>query len=552
MNTHHLKKLLIVLLTFTLIGEPILLLAQSSRSRSRQQRSDQRQDKGAEGREDQLGLGIEVRWIGKIAYDAVIASGKYIVGPGDTFVILVDNGEEPQAAEALIGAEGKLVIPYVGAVQLAGLSLTQARESIQDAVKGRFRHLDITVSLARLRSFPVNIIGQVKYPGAYMIEGAEQVSELINKAGGLLEKPAGRASKRNIQVQRLSNTGVPETTERQADLAMWQVLGDVSLNPFLLDGDQVFVPTIEDSVGISGAVHRPGIHEYMPGDRVADLITMAGGFLGDAETATAELLRISREKGTEQRIRIDLTTDAEDGSSDAFRLKANDKLHVEVQEKWVTIVGEVYFPGSYLLGNGLKLDELIRKAGGFTADASLDQSTVIRKVEFAGAVKGPAQLQSVSRGNLTPAQRTYLAMKTQQTPGRLPVDFVALFDRGDVSQNIPLKDGDVVRIPRDIPSVLVNGFVITPGAIPLNTGYSIKNYIERAGGFNEQAKKDGIYVIQASTGNWIKAAKVQKIFPGDTIFVDGKKPVHRWRLFRETLVVLTQVATLVIAIRSIR
>ena len=227
-------------------------------------------------------------------------------------------------------------------------------------------------------------------------------------------------------------------------------------------------------------------------------------------------------------------------------------MHVEVQEKWVTIVGEVYFPGSYLLGNGLLLEELIRKSGGFTADASLDQSTVIRKVEFAGSVKGPTQLQSVSRGSLTPAQRTYLAMKTQQAPGRLPVDFIALFDHGDASQNIPLKDGDVVRIPRNIPSVLVSGFVITPGAIPFNTGYSIKNYIDRAGGFNEQAKKDGIYVIQAGTGNWIKAAKVQTIYPGDTIFIDGKKPVHRWRLFRETLVVLTQVATLVIAIRSIR
>jgi len=552
MTGDKLKKILIVFLTFVLVGEPVVLLAQSSRQRSRQQRSDNRQEKSQEGQENQLGLGIEVNWIGKIAYDAVIASGKYIVGPGDTFVILVNNGEEPQAAESLIGAEGKLVIPYVGAVQLAGLSLAQARLSIQNAVKDRFRHLDISVSLARLRSFPVNVIGQVKYPGAYMIEGAEQVSELINKAGGLLEKPEGRATARNIQVQRISSSGIPEPTERRADLAMWQVTGDVSLNPFLLDGDQVFVPIIEDSIGISGSVHNPGVHEFMPGDRVNDLVSMVGGFLGDPETATAELLRFSRKNGEEERIRIDLTGQSTEAPDATLMLQANDKIHVEVQEKWVTIVGEVYFPGSYLLGKGLSLEALVQKAGGFTSEASLDQSTVIRKVEFAGAAKGPTQLQSISRGSLTRAQRTYLAMKNQQAPGRLPVDFVALFDSGDKSQNIPLKDGDIVRIPRNVPSVLVNGFVILPGAIPFDNGYQINNYIEMAGGFNDQARKDGIYVIQASTGNWVKSAKVQRIYPGDTIFIDGKTPTNRWRLFRETLVVLTQVATLVIAIRSIR
>ena len=78
------------------------------------------------------------------------------------------------------------------------------------------------------------------------------------------------------------------------------------------------------------------------------------------------------------------------------------------------------------------------------------------------------------------------------------------------------------------------------------------DYIERAGGFNEQAKKNEIYVIEASTGNWVKASKIQRIHPGDTIFVEGKKPVYGWRIFRETLVVLTQIATLVIAVRSIR
>lgn len=548
-------KCLALLLAFSLAVEPALLLAQSGRSARRgdRQRPDRRPSARPEDlQEEGLATPLDIRWIGKIAYDAVIASGRYIVGPGDTFVILVNSGEAPEAFETLIGAEGKLIIPHVGAVQLAGLSLAEARGRIQSAVQERFRLLDIQVSLVRLRSFPVNVIGEVRYPGAYMVEGAEQVSELISKAGGLLEPPEGRSSFRNIQIQKLLENGAPEPTGRSADLALWQASGDLAYNPFLLDGDQVYVPAMVDSVHISGDVRKPGNHEFIPGDRVAGLVTLAGGLAGDIETASAELLRISRDGQREERISIDLARALAGDPEADIELRADDKLHIEVREQRVTIEGEVYFPGSYIIGDGLTLKALIRKAGGFTSKASLAQSSVIRRVEFADGVAGPRQLQGVAQANLTDAQRTYLAMKTQQLPGRLPVDFVSLFRRGDESQNIRLKDGDVVRIPRTVPAVLINGFVIAPGAVPYDSTYTVQNYIARAGGFNDQAARDEIYIVEASTGNWIKASKIERIHPGDTIFVQGKKPVHAWRLFRETLIVLTQVATLVIAVRSIR
>lgn len=545
-----LLRLIAIVLSFGLVCEPVMLFAQSGPGRELGRRRSDRKSIGATLQPDEM-QGLDVKWIGKIAYDAIIRSERYIVGPGDTFSIHIEAGEEPVTHPVLVNAEGKLVIPYVGAIQLAGLNLGESRKKIQEAVSESLNRLDIQISLTRLRSFPVNVVGQVTHPGTYMVEGTEQVSELISQAGGLLKPPDGRASHRNIQIQRLSETGRPMDTERSADLALWRLSGDISHNPFLLDGDQIFVPALTDSVRISGAVYKPGSYEFVSGDRVSNLIALAGGLHGDAATASAGLLRSLFAEGSEERHAIRITQ-ALAGDPDAdLPLRAGDKLHVAVKERRVNVEGEVYFPGTYFIGAGMTLKDLIGKAGGFTSRASLAQSIVVRRVEFPKGVAGPRQLQSVGPISLTDAQRTYMAMQKQQMSGRLPVDFVALFEKEDDTQNILLGDGDIVRIPRLVPSVAVNGYVITPGAIPYEPDLGVQDYISRAGGLNEQAERGEIYVIQGSTGNWTRASRVQQVNPGDTIFVMGRKPVHGWRLFRETLVVLSQVAALVIAVRSI-
>jgi protein involved in polysaccharide export with SLBB domain len=499
---------------------------------------------------------VDVITLGKAAYDAVIRSGLYVVGPGDMFNVVVNTEDGPEAEDVMVGAEGVLVIPYVGAVPVAGLNLSRAQQAIQDSIQRRFRYLEISVTLSRLRSFPVSVLGEVRWPGTYTVGGAQQVSELILEAGGLLREPEGSASLRNIQIQRLSESGVPEQTGQRADLALWGLTGKVADNPFLLDGDQVFVPAVGDSINISGAVRWPGNYEYARGDRVADLVTLGGGISVDTEAARAELLRLPRDGRERQRIRVDLARALAGDPANNIAIEAGDKLHVDGEDRWVSVEGEVRWPGAYPLEEGLTLRELIDQAGGFTSRASLGQASVIRPILAEGGVEDEEdreleRLLRLAQAQLTAEERAFLSMRTQQVQWRLPVDFRALFEGGEEVHNIVLKGGDIVKVPRLRPTILVSGYVITPGSIPYDSTYTVGDYVAQAGGFGARAQKGDVVVIKASTGNWVKASRVKRIDPGDTILVPGKIPGERWRIFRETLIVLTQVATLIIMIRSL-
>lgn len=543
-----------LLLILCLVLQPAVLCAQSRRDEEgrRPTRSGIDTYSSRTGNQAESELGLELGSISKAAFDAIIRSGRYVIGPGDVFSVVVDTDQELIAQEVLVGAEGSLVLPYIGAVFVAGKTLTEADTDISAAISSRFRHLDIQVNLARLRSFPVNVIGEVEYPGAYLVRGVEQVSELILKAGGLLDESKGRASLRNVEIRTTSTSGKPEN-KRKADLILWNLTGDAKHNPFLVDGDQIFVPVRGDSVTISGAVHLPGSYEYSKGDRIADLVTLGRGLIGAPTGSTAEVLRLTQEGAT--RLPVDLEGALTGDPEKNYPLLAGDKLFVVGDQPRVTVEGEVRFPGAYPVTPGLTLKALIELAGGFTELASLRQSSVIRRVEYnVGDREDPklTRLLNLPRNQLTDGDLAYISMKTQQVPGRLPVDFVDLFERGERQQDILLEGDDVVRVTRLLPTVLVNGSVVSPAAIPFDPGYSVQDYITRAGGFTDNARAKDVYLIVGSTGNSVQAdAPGVKVAPGDAIYVPAKVAGQSWRTFRELITVAGQVATLVLTIVAI-
>lgn len=564
----RLYHLLIGWLVFALFFQPIVLEAQTRRTRDtardRQEQPERRgptkpfTQQALEVREEQEGIGqrMPLSSISRAAYESVILSGRYVVGPGDMFAVVLDTGEELDAREIAVGAGGNLVVPYVGSVPVAGQSLADVYPTIQAAIDARFQQLDITVTLSRLRTFPVNVIGEVQFPGAYGVGGVERVSELVIKAGGLVDEARRRASSRNIQILHLEN-GQWQPTGRRADLVLWNLTGKEQYNPFILDGEQIFVPSRNDSISVSGVVRRPGSYEYVSGDRISTLLALGGGLNGSVIPENALILRQSQQ-GIWTPVSVDLERAIAGDSEHDLLLQAGDKLYVRGEESWVYIEGEVRFPGPYPIEEGLTLKMLLERAQ-IKQNASLEQASLIRRIAFEDrdATEDDiilGRLLDIERDQRTDEEEALIALKTQQLSGRLPVDFAALI-AGNRQQDIFLRDGDVIRLPRFVPSVRVYGAVRAPANIPYDSTYVVNDYILRAGGLATRAKKSEIVIIQGSTGNAISDAQLQRrVDPGDAIYIPATTPVpgQGYRIFRETLTVAASIASLILTIQAIR
>lgn len=560
---------LLCLLICALILEPMALHAQS-----RRKNNNRNQDESTERRRgtnqpfsqqtledraaqlEEMGVGtVKITSIGKGAYESIIQSGRYIVGPGDMFAVVIGTGETLEASEILVGASGDLVIPNIGAIPVATHSLKNVQERIQKTVSKEFQALAITISLSRLRTFPINVHGEVQFPGAYGVNGVEQASELIIRAGGLLEETGKRASMRNIQIKTLQDDQWVET-DRHADLLLWNLTGQAAYNPYLLDGDQIFVPPLQDSISVSGAVHRPGNYEYAPTDRVTDLITLGGGLQNPNQIHQAQILRRNA-NGEWLPIQIDLQKARQGDPLANIAIYPNDKLFILGEQHYVYVDGEVQFPGTYPFETGLTLRRLLKRAQ-IKPDASLAQASLLRKVNYKEQIEDEedvvlTRLLAIPRNQRSDEEEALIALKTQQVSGRLPINFSELM-ANENSPDVMLHDGDVIRIPRFVSSVRVHGAVQAPANIPYDSTATIQHYIDAAGGFTDRARIEGIVLIKGNTETPTKAELSSSVDPGDAIYIPTKDetPGQGYRIFREVLAVAGSIASLILTIVAIQ
>ena len=201
--------------------------------------------------------------------DRVVNSDEYQVGPGDRLAITV-IGASPESLELTITPEATLVIPAVGVVDLRNLTLTEARSRLIDLLKEYYPNASPSVSLLEVRRFRITVVGAVENPGLITVTANTRASEAIQTAG--LLPPAG---KRSIRLLRGNDT-------LRVDLVVFLNLGNLELNPYVIEGDVLQVPSIDQRWGfvqISGAVVAGGRFELAPGDRIEDLINLAYGLV---------------------------------------------------------------------------------------------------------------------------------------------------------------------------------------------------------------------------------------------------------------------------------
>ncbi len=472
----------------------------------------------------------------------------YVLGPGDGLVLSL-VGRISMDAPLEIDPEGDVWIPEFGRMHLAGLTLDQARTETRRRFRGDTRGIDVTLRLVRLRRFKVYVVGEVAQPGAIEASAVTRVSDAIRRAGGI----TGRASQRNVEVR-----GGDKVV--MADMIRFARLGDVSANPTVSDGAVVTVPPRHRSVTVHAPIAYPGDYEHRNGDKLSDLVALAGPFDPSAMLDRARLIRFTSDTRVDS-VAVDLEavmrgeTDVPIEEGDRLFVPAIGEYHVD---RNVSLTGAVGRPGTYPLNEGVdRVSDLVARAGGFTPDANT-RSVLVVRLSRTPQTNDPEfdRLSRLSRSEMT--DNEYQTFQTKLATARAAhvVDMTPLSTEGDMKnpgnaeRDILLEPGDAIFVERNSHAVRVAGEVRWPGFLSYDPTLEGEDYIKIAGGYTGRASKGSIRLTRAVSGQTLLLKDAGRVQPGDLIFIPEKRDVNVWGLVRDLVLVAGSVAAIVIAIQN--
>lgn len=466
----------------------------------------------------------------------------YRVGPGDVMLLQM-WGKLTRSVPIEVGPEGTVLIPGGAILRVAGRTLSDARAEILQRMARQYRDVSMDLRLARPRAFRVYLTGQVRRPGPAQASGSLRVGDVLTGAQLLTG-----ASRRRIELRHTDGTS--ET----CDLERFLQTGDAAQNPWLRDGDVVHVPVATEYLWAQGAVAGPGRYEAGVRDSLLDLLRLAGGPLPSAQVDRALLVRFT-DPFTAESLWVNL--------DDIYSRRVNpplgdgERLYVYYIPEYhlqheAAIMGEVQRPGVYPISEGRdRLSRLVSSAGGFQPAADLSAIRVHRRNTATGE-KDPEldRLLRLSRNELTATEYEVLRSKLAARQEAFRVDWKRL--QADRDLDLLLFDGDTVFVERLVSSIRVDGEVQRPGMLNYAAGRSIQDYVRQAGGYTNRAWQGKVRVTRAVTGQTLLARNVRSLDPGDFIWVPEKPDVTAWEHTRDILTALAQVATVIIAIKSVQ
>lgn len=435
--------------------------------------------------------------------DEPVDAETYVCGPGD-LLQLNFWGLQNFGLTVPIDLEGRAFVPKVGHFELEGKTLAEARRLMRQAVVRYYPKLGFDVTLAKARTFVVQVVNAVAKPGAFPARAIDRVASIIERAGGF----GPSASIRRVEIRRRDGSVL------KVDLLLYTLTGDVKHNPHLLDGDVVRVPFEELAVSIGGAVNRPGRYELVGTKDLAELVELAGGL---APSVTRQIaMRLVRFQA-DDRPDLELVQFGPDGRLPDLPLKHEDSIHIpgagEIQQS-VMVIGAINAATPTPPPASSGPASVLGRSGA--APTPPDESTSTRRLPY---VKGDTVRTLIDRvggvGPLADLSGSYLLRGGKA----LPVDLHALVMMRDLGADRPVELGDTLVIPFKRRSVLVQGAVFAPGAYPYNPNYGIDEYVALAGGPNRFGKSVKSVRVIGPDGEIREYSRELEIAPGSQLVI---------------------------------
>jgi protein involved in polysaccharide export with SLBB domain len=380
----------------------------------------------------------------------------YILGVGDGLIINLWGGVSQSFSRA-VDREGKIVLPEAGTIVVAGLSLERAQALIQGALSRQFRDAQVAVTIARLRTVRVYVVGDVQRPGAYDISSLSTPLNALYAAGG----PTSIGSLRVARHYR------GKELVREVDLYDFLLRGVRPDTERIEDGDTILVSPVGRQVAVAGMVKRPAIYELKNETKLSDVLNDAGGVL-----VSASLTHITIERVGAQGHRTMLNLDLPEGSTaessrklmDTFAIQDGDRVSVApilpYSERTIYVEGHVVRPGKLPYRDNMTLSDVIRSYQDLLPEPA-DRGVIIRLM--------PPDLRAEAIDFNVP-------------------DVIA------GNEQLHLQPFDTIRVlgryEADGPKVQVHGEVLHPGTYPLSRGMTTAQLVRMAGGFDRSALLD--------------------------------------------------------------
>jgi len=279
--------------------------------------------------------------------DYVPVTPDYLIGPGDELLIRGWGQIDITNYRAIVDRTGTIYVPKVGAISVAGIRYDQLNDYLKQAIGRYYKNFELDVTLGKLRSIQVFVVGQVRHPGSYTVSSLSTLVNALFASGG----PSKRGSLRNVQLKR---AGRVVTSFDLYDLV---AKGDKSKDAQLMPGDVIYVPAVGRLVAMAGSVNVPAIFELKDHDTLADVISYAGGL---TSTAAGQQAIIERIDGRQLR-----RADEFPLTSEGYKRELQDGdivrfLHISARfENAVTLRGNVALPGRYPWHEGMRVKDLI-------------------------------------------------------------------------------------------------------------------------------------------------------------------------------------------------
>jgi protein involved in polysaccharide export with SLBB domain len=490
----------------------------------------------------------------------------YVVGPGDGLAIDLWGGVS-QRMVRVVDREGRINLPEAGPLLVSGRTLAEVQGAVQQVLRTQFRDTSADVSLSRLRTIRVYVVGDVAEPGAYDISSLSTPLNALFAAGGVTSRGSLRALKhyRGKQLIEVVDT---------YDLLLRGVGTDLKR---LENGDSLVIAPLGAQITVSGMVRRPAVYELRGETTLFDTLELAGGIL---PAATLQHIEVQRLEAHEKRTMLSLDISPNDDADalmkqlSAFKIQDGDQIHIfpiaPYNEMAIYLQGHVLRPGRYSYKDGMKLTDLIvsykdllpEPAGKYAEIVRLnppDYRPSVESFDLSAALANPAaapKLQPLdtvrifSRYDFEPAPTVWVggevrqpgkyrtsgqahlrdaiylaggispdaALNTAQLfrtqpDGTMKIFSVNLGDalEGNPIDNLVLQPRDRILVHRnaanaDPPTVYVKGEVAKPGRYPLTTNMRVGDLVRVAGGLKRSADSENADLTRYAEGDLPQSA----------------------------------------------